>query len=1250
MTDQARTKAFEALIATHTAGQLIEVLCNHDVARDRSTIDDVRARSDGARQNGNADQAELLAEIADALEELHHTIEAFAGVASFDDFRPLLSRDHYFVGFQDFDDLALAFAEDSRRAGNAATADGVERALRVYSEITETIERTRTLFSHTSDRAATLAAHPEICHPVVVEWIAAQARLHTAQDERSASQLMRWADALSTLCRVAQLQVTGPGAKPGHVAFRRWLTNAESERWFMHLPEEFGEPLVARARAVAEGRLTVPDVLSAIGGASVVPTVAAAQVEFLLRVPRPTHVPALLAAYRRIAETPHETAEQQATSILHYVTAVAVWWRAAENPDPLLRDAFALTAQHAARVDDSRSPRLLRDLRFAEGRLLQDLAIWDPPLHDDAARAFKEGLRVAAVQYEREPRGRALSDLANSVYNVKGRGTKAVTRQAERYFREALVCLPADEFPLSRAVALQSYAAFLNERSDGDSAAFQERALALLDEAISVLEELAHSPEATEVMFTPLAGAYLTKGNVLLERVAGDETGAAARDAFFAGIRWAQRAANAHVEGILRLNLANAWLHYFLDSNDEAHAANAERSYMAAQELLAPYPVESARAVVGYATAKGVLGTTTPAELSSALDQALAAASRLDEWPTARDRAYAHHACGNLLRMRGRTTSSVADLERAAAEFLAAAELDRNSGSRDGAAHSSRSAANALIHVFKLTNSSAALERAERVLSDAAQDVDELWALEDGLDWRARVSVSFGPIYSELAWAQAVLGRPRPQVYRAACLAKNRGLLAEATLVASTHSLPAHADALDQLRREVRRAESELWAAAHNAAPSPHTIIEALDRFEASKSRAALRRSLAGWQPLTLDADSAASHVLQFSRSHPDHLVLDLTVTRYGTVLLAFGKGEVDDIHVTPLTTSDVQDRLLGTEGDPGWFPTYRAYLEADPTTRAERHATWAKATAKLLELLGAALAPVFSRGVSKDTRLLIVPGQLAGLPLHGSAIGTEATPVFDLVYSYAYVPNLLALPAGPLAWRRPHQATCILADPILPVGQLTRAVPELADVVQRLALSGTEVSCVIGVKDIRGADVPGVEGIRAQPRAVILNDGPTRAVFVSQLQASDHVFFTGHGSASGRLSGLVLLSESGGQDLMSFDDMLAMPALTRRPVVVLSACETSHEALPLISEMFSAASALLRVGAACVVGHAWAVRDVDAEIFSRAFYEALTQEPDPVSATTAALRALRRNATHLPEDATRWATIMPVLGAHWTD
>ncbi len=1247
MTDTSA--AADAITATTTTADLIQVLLDHPVARSSRIVDELRARSAAARNDEQHERAGILEIMSDALEELHATITAFSDVDSEEAFRPVLGRRLHFASFRHFDELARAHADDARQQGNVANAARLDRAVQVYSRIVAAIERSRSLPELDGAAvAAELQEHPEMCHPINFEWLALQAELHAVQDEQAASEYMHWADALSTYCRVAQVEITDHKRKPGFVTLRRWATNTESERWFMNLPPRLGKRLVESASAVSAGTRTVSDVLAESRHHFAVALIAGAQIEFLLRTRHPSNIPELLAEYRRIAEAPRDDPEEQATWVLRYATAVAIWWRTSEDPDSLLRSTLWLVTYHAALADAKRSPRLLRDLRFVEGRILQDLAIWDPLRHTDAATALRAGLAVEPVKYEREPRGRALSDLANSVYHLKGRGTTPVTREAEAHFREALVCLPASEFPLSRSVVLQAYAAFLNERSDGDPAAFQEHALALLNEAVLLLETLTSSETATDLVSGALASAYLTKGNVLVERRLGDLSRAeeAARDSFFAGIRWAQRASHPHIEGLLRLNLATAWLRDFRETGSSASAANAERNFSAADAILAPYPVEHARVIIGFAKTKALAGTTSISELSSAVDEARAATARVDAWPVARDRAYAHHACGVLLRVRGRLANSAADLENSAREFLIAADLDRASGSRNSSAYSSRTAADAFVQLWNLTHTVTDLERAEASLCASADDVHYLWSLDEGLDWRARLSVTFGAVFAELAWVRTTLNRSREQIYEAATLSKNRQLLAEAAGPPRNKASAESATALERIRQDVLEAEYEVWSAARDSATNARSVIDALTRYESERSRLRVRRALFGWQPLLRDASGAYRHVVRFAECNPGHTVIDITVSRYGTVVLTYSAGGVDEVNLLPLTTDVVEEHLIGSAGTRGWLRTYYSYRRSRAEDRSERHAEWLDSTTRLTALLATIPNTVASHHPLDGARVIIAPGQLAGLPLHATAVAPANAPLFEIAQSYAYVPNILALPSEAFVWCHPAEALCILADPANAGEELTRAFPEMSQVARALASSGVAVECLVGIGGESGLHLRGAPELAKVRGVRILDAQPTPNAFRTKLHSVDHVFFTGHGVADGNAAGLILLSESGRPAALSFEDIAGLPLLTRRPIIVLSACETSHEAEPISGEMFSLASAFVRVGAKCVVGHAWAVRDFDAQVFSQSFYEALAQDPDPTLAVTAALRALRHSGD-FADDVTRWSTVIPVLGSH---
>ena len=254
---------------------------------------------------------------------------------------------------------------------------------------------------------------------------------------------------------------------------------------------------------------------------------------------------------------------------------------------------------------------------------------------------------------------------------------------------------------------------------------------------------------------------------------------------------------------------------------------------------------------------------------------------------------------------------------------------------------------------------------------------------------------------------------------------------------------------------------------------------------------------------------------------------------------------------------------------------------------------------------------------------LLIVPGALAGLPVHAARLGDE--PIYRRFVRTVYEPTLAAPGLGQRDWHHPRTALCILSDPSSERRRLMAAPKETLEVAAALAALGTDVSIVASVGENCGAKVFADRGLAIPPGVSIIENRPTRDWLGSNLANWDHVFYSGHG----HVDGLLIVDDEGHEASLSAAEILGFSALSRSPTFLLNACESAYESGASTAEFFSVSSCLLRIGARAVIGALWLVRDVVAGEFSRAFYAALQPTPDPFSAFRAALDAIRSSSSN---------------------
>jgi hypothetical protein len=200
-------------------------------------------------------------------------------------------------------------------------------------------------------------------------------------------------------------------------------------------------------------------------------------------------------------------------------------WRYLADPLTRVKDAVDLIADALLSVDISESPRLTCDLLFVRARLLENVGIWQPSAYESAAEDYASGLAVPNVKHELEARGMALTDYANTLSRLP----------------------KADEEE--------------NDRLHGEHGANQERALAMVQEAIDLIEQARQEEfaEDNDLVLRTLASAYLAKSNIIRKREFGDEYAAnsAARDALRTAEDRLRSGRDDQLRGIFYLNLGH---------------------------------------------------------------------------------------------------------------------------------------------------------------------------------------------------------------------------------------------------------------------------------------------------------------------------------------------------------------------------------------------------------------------------------------------------------------------------------------------------------------------------------------------------------------------------------------------------------------------------------------------------------------------------------------------------------------------
>jgi len=336
-------------------------------------------------------------------------------------------------------------------------------------------------------------------------------------------------------------------------------------------------------------------------------------------------------------------------------------------------------------------------------------------------------------------------------------------------------------------------------------------------------------------------------------------------------------------------------------------------------------------------------------------------------------------------------------------------------------------------------------------------------------------------------------------------------------------------------------------------------------------------------------------------------------------ILLAGGQrtGEFAGLRVQVLPLKGNEVRRWARQ----WSSAYIDYLTARGPEREDARVRWAEQTDTLVrELRTSLMEPCLNALHDPSLELIISAGRLAGLPLHAVPI-TEGRCVVESVGSCTYVPNIAVLSPNESKPEQPVSALFVVSDL---EADLVAASKECEAAAQQLKRGGTAVTLLAQVGDKVGMEALNLRGINVSEGINVLQDAPTPSCLSKLLPHTDHFFYSGHGVRRPGKSGLVLVGVDGKSSLLAEDEILSMHALRRRPLVVLSACETAmggHGS----SELFDIASSFLRVGARFVVGSLWVVVEDCATAFTAEFYRRLTQGESPGYAFGAAVLALKQ-------------------------
>lgn len=1223
---------------------LWELMGQESAARAADIGPELLREADACRQL-NPDLASRLEQMGHAVSQVHMCVDQFAAVTNMAELLNV-HKSYEFTWTGKFNLIVGGFWSDALRIGDQLRIRGLRRGMKLLRDVYVAVHETTEPKGKGEDSwIKKLQSSPLLCDPSFHEFLDRRALFAGKHNHPSAEGFAEMAKYLRFCCKMATAltkmkeRMAAGGDGDEYVEIKLPLKPEQADLWFA-ISEEFFKAASELAKQINERSLALHDAVNAIvqfefpesedylrqekeNTQTTATFLTSAFLEHLLLVGSAQSRVDALQHYRDLLTTGHWSSEEaHATLVLRYAKAVLNHWRYLPDPQNRLHEVVDLIAKTLPLVDPAESPRLARDLWIVRARLLENIGIWKPEAYEDAANAYQRGLDVPNIAFELEARGMALTDYANTLSRLHREDEAALDNKIIATFEEALAAFRTEKRILGGTLARNSYAVYLNERHFGDRMGNQERALALAQEAIDLIES---DPEEydpdNDYLHRTIAGPYLTKSNVILQREVGDDLSAhkAAIDALYSAWDKLGKAQDDQLRGIIRLDLGHAHIALYGMTGDEAEARNAMYAYHEAEGLLQPYPLEYSQAVLGTAMlVSEVPEYSSPEAIEESLASGEKALALIEQTNDGGALARAWACLAELHLLRGR-----ADDEEAAIDYLSrSSDKFFATGSTENAISAARRISTVHMKIFKKTDSLDAVRAAKDALLTAAGWVDDLWIQIDSVDWHYLISDRYSEIYADISWCQTILQEPLRDLLSMVARAKGREFVAHAQeLKLGTDSSEKLSEYADQLRVDSRLAERKRWQASRKA--KPDISLDEVMRISRDEMRhVELARRLLFPRPLIENDVDVLDTVEDFLQTHPKTIILDITMSRWGTVAVLFGGKETPWAEGSKVVTLELKtSRMMRPVHE--WLLNYFLYLRTPVQDREEPRKEWAAATDRLLELLGPELMqPCMGdlRDGALEFTLVIAAGRLAGLPLHASRL-KDGRFVAESLSAVEYIPNLSVLSPGQEKWDFPRAALCVVSDPF---EDLPSAATECKSVAESLAQGGAEVTVVARTGSASGGTAFARRGVTVSSNVDVLDASPTPRRVAELMAEKDHFFYSGHGTRSGGQSGLVFVSDEGVATLLSEDEILSMAALRERPLIVLSACETAGGEQGS-SEMFDVASCFLRIGARYVIGSLWVVRGDCATVFTASFYKQMGAGMFPNRAYGEATRDLRK-------------------------
>jgi hypothetical protein len=1187
---QAAEDALELLRNANGPNELHRVLVDHPACRDMAHVQRLLSEAESAPHHFLAEHRTAQAA---ALRDFLECIDALSNI---DGFASLIAV---------YADHDAAFSPACWELVNTLSKDvGAKRFVAALAE--------KRSLEHLLDEALKVKNSPDTLEQIFTrtpglassdfhEWLRLRHRLainYGSEDEASAfAGLLDGIKMLSNFLASRRSEEIGDG----RVRVTAQVADVMSQSWASSQPQldEVFDPI---AKSIAAGRQKcAPALATVLTELSNTPNEAAFYGAYFLERclkeigdAAPSHI---LDGYRALCELSGVERDNRATTVLRYSVAVLFHWRTAGLDADALFEVAELVREARATLPSDKRPRLLRDLDFRHAQLLENVAIWRPELLEHARQSYVRGLAITAVAHESESRGGALGGLASILSKLSSRGEYDDRGQIEALYREALTLQGRDDSS-ERCILLNNYAVHLLERAEETQPADAERALELIEEAIPVAVKLAGISSWFD---QAIANLCLTRGNVLRDRWYGDRITLlrAALDSYRSGRRYAVD--SSELQGLLLLNQSFVAAELAAETSDEQARSEAEYAIEQACGVLSGRPIWSA---VAEFTRSTITPRTTLSE--DALAAARSAVEALSVHASRRELARRQVELSRALKARG----DVPSLQEAASILRSALASYRQLGDRERMLSLLRDLAALALETGEGEGHGNCLTTAEHLLTEAVQIADDLYSTASSIEGRLVLGYA-ATAHAELAWLKAKRGAPLDELLPNVILAKNRELIEHTRLF--TPGRPVSSDPRSaQARREARAREMQLWNARAEVQPTQTLGAEGKALQQALSAAREVEAVLLGPADLP-DATKIAATLMAATAAPSCTVIVDVTVTRWGTVGVRFSSDGVT-ITTSTLSTDDLADAKDSHIGR--WREAYHEWRAAGAIARAGLETKVNEGLETVLRHVREKLGTIGDWLTAPGIDLMIVPGALAGLPIHALPVKLDdALRIIDTAASTTYAMSLARCPTDAFRWQRPERALCILSDPGTERPRLVKSVGEVSNIVRYLSDLGAEVDVIATVANESGTSVvsPPAGNIRVH------SGHATVDAVRKTLPHVDAFVYSGHGMPSG----LLLADENGAEAMMRIPALLGMDLATRRPFIHLSACSTAQE-MPGTLDSFSLVSCFLRIGAAAVFGGLWEVRESVAANVSSTLYGASLQKRPVARAIADSIKLVR--------------------------